>query len=186
MIIAKLINEAKKGNQKAQRGVYEFIHPVLKPICLRYASDHQQASEFLNTAAFKILSSLHQLKSEDALLAWAKRIQYQCIFDFHRKAKSEGIQASSIEFDPYSHSPNSPPKADNNSNYEYLLDLVRKLPRTSQFVFNLYAIDGFSHAEIAQHLAISESTSRWHLSEARKRLQAFINQPITEFSIHHG
>jgi RNA polymerase sigma-70 factor (ECF subfamily) len=60
-------------------------------------------------------------------------------------------------------------------NSDELLGLIRRLPVTSCLVFNLYGIDGFSHREIAEMLGISEGTSRWHLSDARRQLKQIIN-----------
>jgi RNA polymerase sigma-70 factor (ECF subfamily) len=61
--------------------------------------------------------------------------------------------------------------AESSMSYEYLLTLINTLPETSRIVFNMYVLDGMTHDEIASALGISQGTSKWHLHEARKKIQ---------------
>ena len=105
--------------------------------------------------------------------AWAKRIMVNSLIDEYRKNKKYNTQItksdSERELDYYSKGHQN--DAESNLGYENIMMLVKELPVTSAHVFNLYVIEGYSHKEIAEKLDMSEGTSKWHLSTARKLLR---------------
>jgi RNA polymerase sigma-70 factor (ECF subfamily) len=105
--------------------------------------------------------------------AWAKRIMVNSLIDEYRKNKKYNTQItksdSERELDYYSKGHKN--DAESNLGYENIMMLVKELPVTSAHVFNLYVIEGYSHKEIAEKLDMSEGTSKWHLSTARKLLR---------------
>jgi RNA polymerase sigma-70 factor (ECF subfamily) len=122
----------------------------------------------------KILKGLESIKSDKVNFnAWSKRIMVNTLIDEYRKKKNYtnhiSVKETERELDVVSNS--SVNEAESDMGYENLIKLVQQLPEISGRVFNLYVIDGYSHKEIGDLLGISEGTSKWHLSTARKQLR---------------
>lgn len=136
-------------------------------IALRYATDEQEAADILGQAFVKMFRSIHSFdETKGNFHGWLKRIIINEALD-HIKQRS---RFASLELDT------AEEPFVNNSIIEKtdaaaILQLVRQLPPATHAVFLLYAVDGYTHKEIAAQLNISEGTSKWHLSEARKILQ---------------
>ena len=175
LIIDKdLISDCKKKKRSAQNRLYKEVFSFLMNICIRYKNDYDTAGSSLNLIFLKILDNLEKFKSEDSFVPWIKRIAVNHLIDEYRKEKREKEKLSYIEDVSYS-SANSSSSIHEKSaelDSEYLIQMIKELPTVTAKVFNLYAIDGFKHKEIAEILEMSENTSKWHLSEARKKLQA--------------
>jgi RNA polymerase sigma factor (sigma-70 family) len=139
-------------------------------LCLRYTKNESDATEVLNNGFLKVFRNIHKYEPVQAgIYTWIRIIIINSCIDFikqkikikHREleeATDVQINADVIE------------KMD----ALQLLQLIRQLPPATQAVFNLYVIEGYNHKEIAKLLSISEGTSKWHLSEARKKLQQMI------------
>jgi RNA polymerase sigma-70 factor (ECF subfamily) len=141
--------------------------------CLRYTQNEQDALEILNTGFYKVFKNIQQYDEQKAALyTWIRTIVLNTCIDFI-KAKNGRIvqqeldQAAGVDLSPEVFSKMSS---------EEILRIVRRLPPATQTVFNLYVMEGYAHREIAQLLQISEGTSKWHLSEARKQLKTMIRQ----------
>jgi RNA polymerase sigma factor (sigma-70 family) len=142
-------------------------------LCLRYTRNEDDAVEVLNDG---FLKALFQIAQYDAAMAsfytWLRRIMINTAIDFLRRHHSyhdmeaiSGVhEEGSIENEALS-----------KLGGEDLLRIIRQLPAATRLVFNLHIIDGFNHKEIASMLQISEGTSRWHLSEARRQLKIIIH-----------
>jgi RNA polymerase sigma-70 factor (ECF subfamily) len=145
-------------------------------VCLRYRKNEADAAAMLNQAFLKILNQLDRLPSEEALEAWSKRITINTLIDDfrkHRKVK-ELIADTDVQSLPEGLSGVDYNEAEQQFDADQLQAFIRQLPPVSAKVFNLFAVDGFPHADIADMLGISEGTSRWHLASARKKLQEMI------------
>jgi RNA polymerase sigma factor (sigma-70 family) len=141
--------------------------------CLRYVRNSGDAVEVLNDAFLKVFRQLARYDpAKGALYTWMRKILINTALDSLRKQKMiryhEMPTATAEE-------PGIENEAISKLNSDELLGAIRQLPVTSCLVFNLYSIDGFSHREIAGMLGISEGTSRWHLSDARRQLKLIIN-----------
>jgi len=142
-------------------------------ICLRYTKNEQDAVEVLNTGFLKVYRNIERYDAAKAsLYTWIRTIIVNCCLDHIRSGRTlshagELDQAADIHV---------PPEVVQRMKATELLELVRQLPPATQAVFNLYVMEGYSHAEIAAMVGISEGTSKWHLSEARKKLQQMINR----------
>lgn len=136
-------------------------------IAMRYAVDENEAADILSHAFVKMFRSIASFDATKGNFhGWLKKIVINESLD-HIKQRSRfvSLETQVVEA-PFV----------NNSIIEktdaaVILQLIRQLPRATHAVFVLYAIDGYTHREIAAHLGISEGTSKWHLSEARKILQ---------------
>lgn len=179
---SKLLQNCKNNDRKSQEQLYKLFHAEMLRLCYRYLKSDLLASEALNTGFLKVfqnLSSFEQQKGE--LAGWIRTIMIRSCIDLSRKETRfhEVLQ----EAEEHNHTLPAPDIL-NKLYVEDLLNYIRMLPAATQLVFNLSVIDGYSHKEIGEQLNINESTSRWHLSEAKKTLrallesqQSFMDQP---------
>ena len=170
----KLLNDCLKQKRLAQNQLYKEVFSYLMNICLRYKNDYDTAGASLNAIFLKILSNLDKFKKEDSFIPWIKRIAVNHLIDEYRKEKREKEKLSFLDDVPRANTPSSIHKQEAEMDSEYLLEMIRKLPKVTAKVFNLYAIDGFKHREIGEMLEMSENTSKWHVREARKKLQIML------------
>lgn len=140
-------------------------------ICLRYAKDRDTASEMLNMGYMKILKSLSTYKPEIPFKAWIRKIMVNTLIDEYRKNKREREKLTYVEQYYDSSDFSDVNEAVSRMDFSAILDHINALPEATRKVFNLYAIDGYSHKEIGELLGISEGTSKWHLNAARQKLK---------------
>jgi RNA polymerase sigma-70 factor (ECF subfamily) len=143
------------------------------PVCFRYHKNEEDARAALNHGFMKILTGLDSMEGEINFNAWSKRIMINALIDEYRRNKKRNAIISPRESDrdlEFSDS-SSVNEGENDLVYADLLELLKELPVISGKVFNLYVIDGFNHKEIGELLGMSEGTSKWHLSTARKLLR---------------
>lgn len=177
MVDQALIDLCRKNDRKAQEKLYEWCYVKLMPMCARYHRNEEDARHVLNIGFVKICKNLDKLKPEAPFEAWAKRIIKNTIIDEFRKTKNYVQLIETKEFERELEVKST--KVENNVwsklETDLLMGMLRKLPDVSRKVFNLYVIDGYSHKEIGDLLSISDGTSKWHLSNARKKLQLMVN-----------
>lgn len=170
----KLLNDCIKRKRPAQNQLYKEVFSYLMNICMRYKNDYNTAGASLNAIFLKVLTNLNKFNKKDSFIPWMKRIAVNHLIDEYRKEKRE---KEKIRFEDELVNSNSSTHhiMEAKLESEYLLKMIQRLPQTTAQVFNLYAIDGFKHKEIAEMLEMSENTSKWHVSEARKKLQSMLN-----------
>lgn len=174
-----LIRQCLKGKRKAQYDLYRVCFSFLLPVCMRYESNEEDARAMLNEGFLKILDNLKKYKTEVPFEAWCKRIMINTIIDNYRKNRR---QSETIEYPDVNQNGEQLGVALNDA-WQVLADedlekMLQALPANSRKVFNLYAIDGYSHKEISDKLGISTGTSKWHLSNARQKLQQTLKAMI--------
>ncbi len=172
----KLLRSCIKKNRKAQFELYEVCYKLLMSTCYRYKKGKNEAESLLNQGFLKILTHLDQYNDAVPFDAWSRKIIINTAIDEFRKDKKNREQ---IKYDDYQESTYDKYQVDFNDADEYfnaeeLMLMLNKLPDMSRKVFNLFAIDGYSHKEIAQLFEISEGTSKWHVSFARSELKKMI------------
>lgn len=172
-ITPEILKSCIRDDRKAINLLYEYGFRILMPICFRYNKNEEDARAAYNTGFLKILKGLPKLDENANFNAWSRRIMTNSLIDEYRKNKkyNERIQKSDsdTELDYYSKGVTN--EADSNMGMENIMFLIKELPSATACVFNLYVIDGFSHKEVAEKLNMSEGTSKWHLSTARKMLR---------------
>jgi RNA polymerase sigma factor (sigma-70 family) len=171
--IQTIIRGCLKNDRRSQEELYKRYFPAMMALCLRYVRNSGDGVEVLNDAFLKVFRQLGRYDAaKGALYTWMRKILINTALDSLRKQKMiryhEMPTATAEE-------PGIENEAISKLNSDELLGVIRQLPVTSCLVFNLYSIDGFSHREIAGMLGISEGTSRWHLSDARRQLKQIIN-----------
>ena len=142
-------------------------------ICLRYTKNESDAVEVLNNGFLKVFKNIGKYQvSQGSLYTWIRTIIINSCLDFIKSKQRQELHkelndAVEVHIDP---------EAIKKINSEALLQMVRQLPPATMAVFNLYVVEGFKHKEIAELLNVTDGTSKWHLSEARKLLQKMIQQ----------
>ena len=168
---AQLIKKAAKNHRDAQHTLYEMHAPKMLSVCRYYIKDVHQAEEVMLNGFFKVFTQLKSFKSEGSFEGWIRRIMIRESISFLRKKKR--LEFSADDMEVYE-------KPVNDTNVEFDVDdiqqLIDKLPEGYRMVFNMYAIEGYKHSEIAKMLSIGESTSKSQLFKARKLLQQQIKQ----------
>ena len=163
-----LVNECVKGNAKAQRMLFDKFAGKMMTVCLRYAKNTDQAEDVLQDGFVKVFMKLSDFKKEGSLEGWIRRIMVNTALDQIRKeVKFKGdLDIEDVGY-----------KLENNAFIEEemmaedLMKLVRAMPDGYRIVFNMFAIEGYSHAEIASTLGVTENTSKSQYSRARAYLR---------------
>jgi RNA polymerase sigma factor (sigma-70 family) len=166
----ELVRRCQKGNSSAQREVYNKFSGVIYAIGLRYMKEQYEAEEVLTGTFIKVFENISRFEGKGSFEGWIKKIAVnEALGRIRKKAQMyphydlEFVSVSSSDADGFQQLG----AAD-------LLKLVQKLPAGYSTVFNLYAIEGYSHKEIADQLGITESTSKSQLSRARALLQKYL------------
>lgn len=160
-----------KNDRKCQREFYEYCFPIMMRICKRYTDNEDEAVESMNTSFLKILKKLDTLHDFETIHGWIKQITVNTSIDFYR-SKKRYLEKTRLTLDnehsTVGHYQGSYDFTESRMDSVHIFALIQQLPVTTREVLNLFAIDGYSHREVADMLQISEESSRWHLHRARK------------------
>lgn len=147
------------------------------PVCKRYAGSREDAEDYLQEAFIKVFEKLHLYRFEGSLEGWIRKtVVHICL----NKLRSRKLYSDLT--DDFQVMDTAVPDGIQNMTEQDLLALIAGLPVGYRTVFNLYAIDGYDHAEIAEMLGISESTSRSQLAKARMVLRKALTEKKTNYS----
>ncbi|HJW30486.1 MAG TPA: RNA polymerase sigma factor [Saprospiraceae bacterium] len=175
-IDARLLDACMKGDRKAQLRLYDQCYSYMMSICIRYCKDRQEAGSRLNLAFLKVLQHLDQFDSTGSFKGWISRITLRSIIDEFRSNQKH--YEHHVYFGQPSQDMEWPDEEINHLaehiDLDHLMALINQLNPMSRQVFNLFVLDGYGHKEIGDMLKISEGTSKWHLHEARRKLQETI------------
>lgn len=169
-----LLKDCVNNDRRAQKKLYELCFRAFMPLCMRYNTNEEDARIAYNNAYMKIITGLAKTDlNEIIFIPWAKRIITNVLIDEYRKKKlhQEHFVAKETDRELEFFASNTVNEAENNFGYNVLLKLIEELPETHALVFKLYVMEDMSHKEIAVQLNLSEGTSKWHLSIARKLLR---------------
>jgi len=204
--LIEIWREARNGNVKKIKMLYEAIYPAMMNLCMRYTRNYQDACDVFEEAFLKIISKMKIMEytSEEHLLMTIRKIFINTAIDYLRENKKNSLVSISDIAEKYEYgsededavasdiaenfhyTPEEPPD-DNQSELEHILmsipaetiiHAIQELPPAYRVVFNMYVIDGMSHEEIARELGISEGTSKSNLHKARKKLKEILKQKI--------
>ena len=167
----EIVEGCVRNERTFQEILYRQHIATMMQMCMRYTNDKDKAMEIVNGAFLRIFQKLHTFSFKGSLEGWIRKLVYHSISDYFKK-ESKYLQFLVFE------ERDETTKEDVHSELyaEDLLKIVDALPPSSQQVFRLYAIDGYTHVEISKRLKISVGTSKWHLSNARKILKKLIEQ----------
>jgi RNA polymerase sigma-70 factor (ECF subfamily) len=184
MITKEVIQGCLNSNRVAQRKVYETYYPVMLAIVRRYIKDEEEALDVLNQGYIKIFKKIDQYHPENSFEGWCKRIIINTALDHLRSSKRYKDLFSFDAIMPSSGQVYN--DGINNMSVQELMEIIDTISPISKVVFNMFAIDGYSHKEIADHLNMSVGTSKWHLSSARKQIQTKLKALYPERALLYG
>lgn len=165
----ELVEGCVRNDRRMQEAFYRRFFPEMLRMCLRYTRDEDTAVEIVNNGLLRVFKKLHTYAFKGSLEGWVRRLVYHSMADYYRD------NARYLHFLVLEERDDVVPERGHEVFYEEeILKAVSALPPVSQEVFRLYAIEGYSHAEIADNLSISEGTSKWHLSTARQKLREML------------
>ena len=167
---ADLIAACCRGEHRAQRQLYDQLAGLMLSVCRRYLKRDEDAEEALLVGFTKMFRALPEFRHEGSLEGWVRRIMVNEALGQLRKR--EAMQINIDDADPRLLT--TPATADTQLQADDLLALLTHLPPGYRAVFNLYAVEGYGHQEIAELLGISEGTSKSQLSKARAMLQRWL------------
>ncbi len=177
----ELVKNCLKGSSEAQKSLYEYFAPPMLAICYRYTKSMADAEDILQQAFIKIFSNLYRYREEGELSAWIRRIVVNTALNYlkHNKRYSAELSYDEIKLHPVS--------AENPQiilQAKELADLIRQLPTGCQTIFNLHAVEGYTHVEIGEMLGIHEGTSRSQYARARSLMITWIEKRDTQIKIN--
>jgi len=173
----QLVKALGRDDPKAQQQVYDKYSRRMFALCFRYICDEMAAEDVMVEGFLKVFGKISQFNSEGSFEGWIRRIMVNEALGYLRKQKrmpEDTLSDEAASIPDYL-------QADQNLETEELLNLIEKLPIGYRTVFNLYAIEGYAHIEIAQMLGITESTSKSQLHRARAQLQQWISAWENDF-----
>jgi RNA polymerase sigma-70 factor (ECF subfamily) len=165
----ELIAACQEGKSWAQRKIYELHAPIMMSVCFRYVNDRETARDLLQEGFIKVFTKMDSYSGTGSFAGWIRRIFVTTALEYLRQNDALK-QSESIDEHNHSIEDLDVSTLDKISEND-LMACISKLPNGYRTVFNLYAIEGYSHAEIASMLNISENTSRSQFMRARKMLQ---------------
>ena len=168
----KLRIECINGEPGGQKKLYYGFYGFAMGICLRYSKDRDEAVGILNDGFLKVLTRLESFDPTKPFLPWLSRIMTNTAIDHYRSQLRQPITSDVSELEI------AGDDAEINSklNYEDLIKIIQTLPPGYRAVFNLFAVDGFSHEEISEQLGISIGTSKSNLFKARQKLRIMLEE----------
>ena len=174
-----IIKGCIKGDRHAQRAFYNHFAPKMMAVSARYAKSTGEAEDIIQEAFIKIFKSIDKFRGESRLDYWVKRIVINTALNYQR---SKLYMFPMVDVEDISFKTNDDYSIEGYQ-FEELLALIRTLPEGCQIIFNLFAIEGFSHKEIASMLEISEGTSKSQYARARSLLQKKL---LKEKNVNYG
>lgn len=167
-----IIAGCQKGEAWARRELYEKFSPTMLSLCVRYMGDIEAAKDVLQDGFIKVFTRFHSYEAKGPLGGWIRQIFVNMALE-HLIRNKKMIQAVSVddcavEVETYEHFALEKISADD------LIECVSELPARCRTVFNMHAIEGYTHAEISEKLGIQESSSRAQFARARKQLQEMV------------
>lgn len=167
----QLITGCLKNDRRVQELLYRKYANEMYSICLAYEPDRDNAKDILQEAFVKVFKSIKTYDGKGSLKGWIRRIITNTAIDHYRQKEKE---KSFVDVDKISNTTPSNHEEFGILESQDILAQVKRLPEGARVVFNLFALEGYSHKEIAEMLCITEGTSKSQFSRARQLLQEWI------------
>lgn len=166
MGLDQLIQKCKKNDTKAQGELYKLFSGKLFALCLKYSRNHVEVEDNLQDAFVTIFNKMSQYEYKGSFEGWLKRITVNTALQRYRSkgvfniVNENNIEDLTVEIED-----------ENDIDIDFLLHCIQELPDRYRLVFNLYALDGYSHKEIAEMMDITTGTTKSNLARARMILK---------------
>ena len=166
-----LVKSCIEGDQRAQRELFEMYAPKMMGVCLRYTKDVAQAEDVMQEGFIKVFTKLEKYSGQGSLEGWVRRVMVNSALDHLRR---ESKFNANISMDDVDYKVEFDGQILESLMEKDLLKLIREMPDGYRTVFNMFAIEGYTHKEIAKQLDISENTSKSQYSRAKTFLRSKI------------
>jgi RNA polymerase sigma factor (sigma-70 family) len=173
----ELVKACLASNSVAQKLLFERFNRKMMGVCLRYAARTEEAEDMLQNGFIKVFEKIGTFRGTGSLEGWIRKIVVNESLTYLRKNKAMKMNVD-IEDAKYLVPGSS--HVSESMNEKDLLKIIQQLPMGFKTVFNMYAIEGYSHKEIADMLGISEGTSKSQYSRAKVHLQNMLKTEKTE------
>ena len=162
-----ILQGCRQQDVQCQEQLYKLFYPEMIKICFRYAADADGAGSIYNNAMLRVFKHIDSYTEEGKLAAWIKVIVVNCCIDFCKKKNIFRNTVNQLEEDEIIIEPEVFDKV----SAKEVQEIIAQLPATTAIIFRLFIYEGFTHKQIAEQLNISEGTSKWQVSEAKKALK---------------
>lgn len=167
----ELIDKCLKGDSRAQKALFDKFSRKMMTVCLRYVGDYERAEDVLQDGFVKVFRNLDKFKHEGSFEGWIRRTIINTSLDYLRREKNGYIDTDISEAEYLA---GDDEKSLSKMRVDELMKIIQDMPTGYRTVFNLYAIEGYSHQEIADELGVTESTSKTQYKKARTYLMNII------------
>lgn len=171
--VDELVKRCKAGQRKAQEMLYKLFASKMMGVCLRYAVDRMEAEDILQNGFIRVFQKIADYRGDGSFEGWVRRIMVHSSIEYYRKHHR---MMQLVDLEDAGHEPSVNAAAASSLEAKDLLLLIKGLSPGYRMVFNLYAIDGYSHKEIAEMTGITEGASKSQLSRARAILKEQVLQ----------
>ena len=168
----QLIEGCRKGDRRAQKALYETYSRKMMSVCLRYVSDWETARDLLQDGFVKVFTHIDSYTGNGSFEGWLRKIFVNSALEYLRHAD---VLRESTDLDQTVERVETGSSPLSDVSAAELMQLIQSLPAGFRTVFNLFAIEGYSHKEIGERLNITESTSRSQYTRAKQLLQRKVN-----------
>ena len=168
----QLIEGCRKGDRRAQKALYETFSRKMMSVCLRYVSDWETARDLLQEGFVKVFTHIDSYTGNGSFEGWIRKIFVNSALEYLRHAD---VLRESTDLDQTAEVAQTDSSPLSDISAAELMQLVQSLPAGFRTIFNLFAIEGYSHKEISEQLNITESTSRSQYTRAKQLLQRKVN-----------
>ena len=172
-----LINDCLKNNRAAQKQLYNQYAQVMLGVCYRYTKSVTDAEDVLQEGFIRVFKNLSQYRADGEIGAWIRRIMVTTALNY---LKRNARYQNELAFDKLEMHPVTTENPEVQLNTKELASLIQQLPGGYQTIFNLHAVEGYSHVEIGQLLGITDGTSRSQYARARALLITWIKKYYSE------
>ncbi|MBN1339684.1 MAG: RNA polymerase sigma factor [Bacteroidales bacterium] len=180
--IERVIAGCKKGKRQSQQELFNLFSEELFGVCLYYSKDYADAEDLLHDGFMKIFKNISQFRHEGSIQGWMRKVVVNTALEKYRKKNILYAVGDDFDFEKEF----EPVNLNDEVTVGDLMGFIRQLSPKYRLVFNLYAIEGYSHREISGMLGISEGTSKSNLARARAILQKKVEKYYYGKSVNNG
>lgn len=173
--LQELIDGCTRNERGAQGKLYHLFYPRMMSMVRRYFPEQMQAEEILNNGFLRAFQKIDTYSFKGSFEGWLRRIVFHAIADYASSNVKYRENVLLIEKDEFVHKDHA-----GRLYYNDLMNLVHELPEATRNVFNMFVLEDMPHKQIAKALNISEGTSKWHVSEARRMLK----EKVEKLNLH--